>query len=329
MKLFRSFALALTIAASTLTASASAASLAAANEKVFTIGTGGVTGVYFPAGGAMCALVKKAQGTNGAACYAEVTNGSIYNLNALRSGEIDFGIAQSDMQYLNYTGNAYFKNSGPFKELRSVFSLHSEPFTLIARRDSGIKSFEDLKGKRINLGPRGSGMRATMEMLMHEYGWDHSAFQSTSEMDVSEEGKALCNNEIDAMTYAAGHPNGAIQEISYTCDVVIVPLTGEKVEALLKQYPFYSKAVIRGGIYTGNPQDIPTFGVKATLVTSSKINEQEVYDFTKAIFSNLNLLKAQHPVMSNLTPDQMIHDGNTAPLHPGAARYYREQGWIK
>lgn len=302
---------------------------APARENSITIGTAGVTGVYYPAGGAICGLVKRSSKQSGLRCWVESTGGSIYNLSAVRERDLDLGIVQSDWQFHAYNGTALFERIGADKTLRSVFSLHSEPFTVVARRDANIHSFDDLKGKRVNVGDPGSGMRATMEELMRAKGWTMQDFSHVSEMKVAEQGKALCSNQIDAMVYAAGHPNGAIQEVTMACDVVLVSVEGPAVDALIKQYPFYAYATIPGGMYHGSPENVKTFGVKATLVANESVPEESIYQLVKSVFENYDTFKAMHPVFSTLDRNLMVTDGNTAPLHPGAERYYREVGLLK
>lgn len=300
-------------------------------RKDVTIGTAGVTGVYYPAGGAICRLVNRQRGKlHNIHCGVESTGGSIYNLNAIRQGELDLGVAQSDWQYHAYLGTALFEYNGmgPDEDLRSVFSLHSEPFTIVARKDSGIQSLDDLLGKRVSIGNPGSGMRATMEILMQAKGWQMDDFKRVYELKATEQGQALCDNNIDAMIYAAGHPNGAIQEVTSTCDAQIIPVEGEAVDRLVEEFPFYAYANIPGDMYAGNPTDIPTFGVKATFVSSAKVDPELVYTVVKAVFENIDGFKALHPVFSTLDPAHMVEDGNTAPLHPGAERYFREAGLL-
>lgn len=300
-----------------------------AADRYITIGTGGVTGVYYPAGGAICRLVNRGRKDHGIRCSVESTGGSVYNLNALRAGELDIAVAQSDWQYHSYMGTGPFKSLGKDKNLRSLFSLHSEPFTVIARADAGVKSFEDLKGKRVNIGNPGSGQRATMEAIMEVKGWDKSVFKLASELKASEQAQALCDNKIDVMIYAAGHPNGAVQEVTTTCDAKIIPVEGEAIDKLVNQFPFYAYTTIPGNMYNGNEEDIRTFGVKATFVTSATIETEIIYQVVKAVFDNFDNFKTLHPVFSTLNPKDLIRSGNSAPLHPGAEKYFRERGWIK
>jgi len=306
----------------------SAATASAAEQSGdFFIGTAGIDGVYYPAAGAMCILMERTK-TFAPRCRVLSTGGSIYNLNALRLHELDMGIAQSDWQYHAYNGTALFERIGPDKTLRSLFSLHGEPFTLIARKDSGIKTLDDLKGKRVNIGSPGSGMRATMEMLMKAKGWTVRDFKLAMEKKVTEQGKELCDNTIDAMVYTGGHPNGAVQEVTTLCDAVLIPVDGEVVETLMEKFPFYTVSVIPGGMYNNNPENIKTFGVKATLVTNESENEEDIYQFVKTVFENFDAFKTLHPVFSRLNKDSMIKEGNIAPFHPGALRYFNEQGLV-
>ncbi len=300
-----------------------------AADKFITIGTGGVTGVYYPAGGAICRLVNRGRRDHGIRCSVESTGGSVYNLNALRSGDLDVAVAQSDWQYHSKEGTGPFLAQGADKKLRSLFSLHSEPFTVIARSDSGVKKFDDLVGKRVNIGNPGSGMRATMEVIMKSKGWTNKTFKLASELKASEQAQALCDNKIDVMIYAAGHPNGAVQEVTTTCDTKLINVVGPKISELIEKYPFYAGATIAGGMYSGNLDDTKTFGVKATFVTTSDLDEEIVYQIVKAVFNNFNNFKTLHPVFSSLDPKDLIVDGNSAPLHKGAIRYYKEKGLIK
>jgi hypothetical protein len=298
----------------------------AAEQRFVTIGTGGVTGVYYPTGGAICRLVNKSRKQHGIRCSVESTGGSVYNLNAIRNGELDMGVAQSDWQFHAYQGSSKFKDAGPNEKLRAVFSVHPEPFTVVARADAGIKSFDDLKGKRVNVGNPGSGQRGTMEVVMTAKGWTMSDFQLASELKSSEQSKALCDNKIDAMVFTVGHPSGSIKEATTTCDTVLVNVAGPVIDKLVTERDYYRTAVIPGGMYSGNENDTQTFGVGATFVTSSDVPEEVIYNVVKAVFENFDTFRKLHPAFANLNKSEMIKDGLSAPLHDGAVRYYKESG---
>lgn len=303
-------------------------STASAREFV-TIGTGGVTGVYYPTGGAICRLVNKDRKEHGIHCAVESTGGSVYNINTIRAGELDMGIAQSDWQFHAYNGTSKFEEAGPFKELRAVFSIHPEPFTVVARADSGIKNFQDLKGKRVNIGNPGSGQRGTMEVVMEAMGWTTDDLKLASELKAAEQSKALCDNKIDAMVYTVGHPSGSIKEATTSCDSVLVNVTGPEIEKLIAEHPYYRHATIPGGMYRGSDEDTQTFGVGATLVSSTNTSDEVVYTVVKAVFENFDDFKKLHPAFENLKKEEMVKDGLSAPLHPGAEKYYKEAGLLK
>jgi len=302
------------------------ASTAVGADSFITIGTGGVTGVYYPTGGAICRLVNKGRKEHHVRCSVESTGGSVYNLNTIRAGELDMGVAQSDWQYHAYNGTSRFKDQGPNKELRAVFSVHPEPFTVVARADSGIKNFDDLKGKRVNIGNPGSGQRGTMEVLMAAKGWKKSDFALASELKPAEQSKALCDNKIDAMIYTVGHPSGSIKEATTSCDTVLVAVSGPAVDKLVKDNDYYRTATIPGGMYRGNSNDVQTFGVGATFVSSTNTSNETVYVVVKSVFENFDSFRKLHPAFAHLKKEQMVKDGLSAPVHDGAMKYYKEAG---
>ena len=302
---------------------------AAAQQKFVTIGTGGVTGVYYAAGGAICRLVNKDRAKHGIRCSVESTGGSVFNINTIKAGELDLGVSQSDVMYNAVKGEKQFKDSGAYGDLRAVMSLHPEPFTVVARKEANVKSFADFKGKKFNVGNPGSGTRASMEEILAAMGWKMSDFALASELKADEHGPALCDGKIDGFFYAVGHPSANIQDPTTTCGAKLVPLTGAYVDKLVKQWPFYAKVTIPAGLYPNNPQATDTYGVLATVVASSKAPADTVYQVVKAVFDNFDEFKRLHPALAHLKPENMVKDGLSAPLHEGAARYYKEKGWIK
>jgi TRAP transporter TAXI family solute receptor len=309
-------------------ATALLAAPATAQQKFVTIGTGGVTGVYYAAGGAICRLVNKDRAKHGIRCSVESTGGSVFNVNTIKAGELDLGFAQSDVQYNATKGVNQFKD-GPVADLRAVFAVHPEPFTVVARKEAGITKFEDFKGKRFNVGNPGSGTRASMEELLAALGWKMSDFSLASELKADEHGPALCDGKIDGFYYGVGHPSANIQDPTTTCGAKLVPLTGPVIDKLVEAKPYYAKVTIPAGLYPNNPQATPTYGVVATVVASAKTPADTIYAVTKAVFDNFDEFKKLHPALANLKPEDMIKNGLSAPLHDGAARYYKEKGWLK
>ncbi len=299
-----------------------------AQQQFVTIGTGGVTGVYYAAGGAICRLMNKDRAEHGIRCSVESTGGSVYNVNTIKAEELDFGVVQSDVQYNAVQGEAQFKDAGPFGDLRAVFALHAEPLTVVARKEVGVKRMEDFKGKRFNVGNPGSGQRATVEMLLPALGMSMADFSLASELKPDEHGAALCDNKIDGFAYVVGHPAANIQDPITTCGAKLVPVTGAGVDQLLAQHPYFASVSVPGGLYVGNPDPTPTFGVVASFVTSSKVADDTVYTLVKAVFDNFDDFKKLHPAFAGLEPKQMIKEGLSAPLHGGALKYYKEKGWM-
>jgi len=308
-------------------AAVSLAFAASAQQQFITIGTGGQTGVYYVVGQSICRLVNRSSDEHGLECTAPSTGGSIANINAIKAGDMDMGVAQSDWQYHAYNGSSEFEGN-QFEDIRAVFSVHPEPFNVVARADSGIESFEDLQGKRVNVGNPGSGQLATMQVVMEQMGWTMDDFALASELKPAEQSAALGDNKVDAIIYTVGHPNGSIQEATTTVDARLIPVDTPEIQALVEERPYYSFATIPGGMYKGNDEDVTTFGVRATFVTSADVDEETVYQVVKAVFDNFDRFKGLHPAFANLEPEEMISEGLSAPLHPGAERYYREQGWL-
>jgi TRAP transporter TAXI family solute receptor len=310
---------------------------AAAQDDVsyISIGTGGPTGVYFVVGNAVCQMVHReaAEGRSegrkhGLRCSAPSTAGSTYNIGQICEGQLDFGVAQSDWQFHAYEGDAPDRVN-PCPKLRSVFSVHGEPYQIIAGKDSGIQSWNDLKGKRFNIGNPGSGQRGTTKELIEGHGWTTADFAAATELTSTEQSTALCDGNIDAFGYTVGVPNAGVAVATDGCDAYIVDLSEDDVaKKLVADHPYYGFTTIPAGTYATTDKDVTTFGVLATFVTSEDVSEDAVYEVTRAVFENLDAFRALHPAFANLDPAKMITNGLSAPLHPGAEKYYKEKGWM-
>lgn len=295
-----------------------------------TIGTGGVTGVYYPTGGAISRIVNKKSAEYGIKATVESTGGSVYNINAVLAGDLEFGIAQSDRQYQAYYGKAEWADRGPQKKLRSVFSIHPESITLIASEPSGIKSVADLKGKIVNIGNPGSGQLQNSKDVLEAAGLTEKDIKPEYAKAVEAPG-LLQDGRIDAFFYTVGHPNGNIKEAtSGRVKVRIVPIDGAVADALVNKYPYYAKSIIGADNYPEalNKKDIHSVGVKATLVTNADVPNKVVYAITKEVFDHFDEFKSLHPAYAHLTKQAMLK-GLTVPLHPGAIKYYKESGLDK
>lgn len=308
---------------------------ASAQTKFFSIGTGGPTGVYFVVGEAICRMVHKeaAEGRksgrkHGFRCAAPSTAGSVYNINQIKSGGLEMGVAQSDWQFHAFNGTSKFEGN-KFASLRAMFSIHAEPFQLIVGRKSKIKSLADLKKKRVNIGNPGSGQRGTFEVLLKAHGMSEKEFKSATALTSSEQSGALCDGNIDAYGYTVGVPNSGVSQATDGCGARIISLNTDPVKKLVAENPFYAFATIPKGTYKTTKKDVVTFGPMATLVTRADVPEDMVYEVVRAVFENLDDFKALHPSFARLDPKDMLTNGVSAPFHPGAARYYKEKGWIK
>lgn len=303
----------------------SAGDASAAREPVaITIATGRVGGLYHPLGGAICNLINEDHDEHGLSCTVGITNGSIDNIASLRKGDVALAMAQSDWQHDAFKGSGSFKAAGPFTDLRSVFAVYVESFTVVARGDKHFKTFEDLKGQRVFMGKPGSGRRLTMQVVMKAYGWTPEAVTDVTEFKAANLAQALCDHEFDAFIYTIGHPNPTVKEATTTCNAEILPVVGSGIDKLIKERPFYIASVIPGGLYPGHSREISTLGLVATLVTRAEIQPEIIHQVAKAFFENLDKLQEASPIFSSLSRQDMFKAGLTAPLHEGVVKYRSE-----
>jgi len=303
---------------------------AGGGTQFVTIGTGGVTGVYYPTGGAISRMVNAKSAEYGIRASVESTAGSVYNINSVLNGDLEFGIAQSDRQYQAIMGMAEWESTGAQEKLRSVFSIHPESITLIASAETGATNIADLKGMRVNIGNPGSGQLQNSIDAFTAVGMDVETDIHAEQVKAVESPGLLQDGRIDAFFYTVGHPNGAITEAtSGRIPVRILDIAGPGIDALIERLPYYAVSVIPASLYpqAQNTSDAVTIGVKATLVTSADVSDDVVYAITKEVFENFEDFKSLHPAYQVLTKESMLQ-GLSAPLHPGAVRYYEEAGLL-
>lgn len=301
---------------------------ALAEVKYLIIGTGGPTGVYYPTGRIISRMVNRSSADHDLRLVVESTPGSVFNLNGVLKGDLDLGVVQSDLQYQAWKGLAEWRKSGPQAGLRSIFSIHSETFFLVAAGDSSIRAYVDLKGKSVAVGAPGSGQRQNLIDILAEYGLTHDDFALAEPAPAAESPRMLSQGRVDAFVYTVGNPAKMITEATQgRRPVRFVPVDSDRLAALIERHPYYVRADIPIAFYRRalNKKDVPTFAVKATLVCRADLPVENVYRITKAVFENFEAFKAGHPAFSTLTKAQMLQ-GLTAPLHPGALKYYREAG---
>ena len=296
------------------------------SSEFITIGTGSVTGIYYTTGGSICRLVNKYKDST-IRCSIQSTEGSLYNLNSVNNKDLDFAIVQSDILYQASHNKNNFKNSS-YSKVKSIMAIYPELLTLVTKKDANINTIMDIKDKRINLGSSGSGNETTALTLFNEIGLTKNDLKEASSYNASEMSDALKNNKIDGYFYMVGHPTSTIKDSSSSVNIKIIPIENEITNKLIEKYPYFTKGNIPGGIYKGQVEDIPTFGVKAVLVVNEKVNEKIVYAVVKAILENFDEFKKLHPAYSNITKESLL-EGISTPLHEGAKKYYEEIGLIK
>lgn len=291
----------------------------AAAQDFFTIGTGGVTGVYYPVGGATSKIVNDAD--VGMRLTVESTGGSVFNISAIEAGQLDLAIAQSDVVYQAYNGEAAFEDE-PVESLRTVMGLHPEPMHLVCDADAEVGSFEDIAGKRVSIGNPGSGILNTVQAMLEAKGMTEDDFEAEY-LRAAEAPDFLRDGRIDCFFYTVGIGGAAIQDITTTSDVDIVPMDDDEFAELIEEFPYYAFATVPAGTYDGQDEDVTIFGVKALFVASTAMSEDDVHTIVSTILDNLEEFQGTHPALAELTGEDFL-SGLGAPLHPGAERAYEE-----
>ena len=288
-------------------------------------GGASITGVYYQVALQISNMMNKHAGDK----YNYIgrpTGGSVFNINAIDRGAFDFAVAQSDRNWQGFNGAADWEGK-PVTGLRSVFSMHPETVMLLTNKAAGIKSVEDLKGKRVNIGNPGSGQRGNAEDVLRLYGLDFNKDFSAEALQQAEASRALVDQKIDAFFFTVGNPSAAIEEPAQSVDLDMIPINSDAIKNFVKEHPYYIMTKVPGGTYKGIDNDVETYAVTATVVTNEAVAEEIVYDMVKTVFENLEELKASHAAFRVLDPKEMLQ-GLSAPLHPGAEKYYKEKGWM-
>jgi TRAP transporter TAXI family solute receptor len=298
------------------------------NDRFVVIGTAGETGVYYPVGQAICGLLNSGRAEHGMRCSARATAGSFYNIEALRRGEVEYAIVQSDWQHYAVRGAGAPQPMLVFPALRAMLSLHGEVLSIVVRRDARIVLLEDLQGKRVNLGLPGSGQRESIRLLFEAMGQEIERLVIATQFSPEEQARALCEGSVDALVYLAGHPNTAIGAALEACDTTILPIDGTLVERFVRQNPYYAAATVPANTYPNQRRPIRSVGLLATLVTTTRESEENVYQMARAIYEGFDKLKTVHPALTELDKVETTKAGLTAPLHRGAERYLRAAGMM-
>ncbi|QCD45457.1 TAXI family TRAP transporter solute-binding subunit [Campylobacter mucosalis] len=299
------------------------ASTLSAKEFV-SVGTGGMTGTYYPIGGAICRLVNKDPNIK---CSVQSTGGSVYNVNNVLKKELSFGFVQSDVVYDKYNGTGKFSGAAD-TNLRSVVSIYPELLAFVVAKDANIKSVADLAGKKYNVGNPGSGNEVTTLAVFKAKGLDVANLGHRGVLTVQECPHALKDKKIDGYSFVVGHPTANITDAANSLPIDILNIEGSEIDAMLKEYPYFAKGVILKGSYEGVDHDVNTIGVKAVLVTNKDMSDASVKAVVKAIIDNFDEYKTLHPALKSVTKESLI-EGLSAPLHPAAQDVFKEAGIIK
>jgi TRAP transporter TAXI family solute receptor len=293
-------------------------------QTFYTIGTGGVTGVYYPVGGATAKIVNDAN--VGLRLTVESTAASVFNVKSIQNGSLDLGLAQSDVVYQAIHGQDAFDGSA-YAGLRAVMGLHAEPMHLVCRGDAGVTQFSDLVGKRVSIGDPGSGTLNTVRGMLEAKGIEESSLRAEY-LKAAEAPDFLRDGRLDCFFYAVGVGAAAIRDVTATTDATIVPLDDAEFQTLIDEFPYYAFATAPAGTYGGQDEDVTLFGVKALFVNGEDMPEEDVYKIVKAILDNMDAFHAIHPALATLTPADFLTGLGGAQLHPGAERAYTEAGLL-
>lgn len=294
--------------------------------QFLTVATGGITGVYYTAGEALCTAIEKSRARHGLRCMVESTPAAVHNLHALRRGDVHFAFAQADTEFAAARGIEEFRAATPDTQLRAVAGFHLEWMTVVVRRGSATK-VEDLMGKRVSFGAAQSGTRHSVSALLRSFGKRVTDFGEVVMLKPDELADAVCQGRIDGYLYHVGHPARLVEETTSRCAAVLLPLDSARIDALTREYVYFVPGAIAGGLYAGNPNPVPTYGARAVLLTHAQVPDRVVYEFTRALHEELATFRAAHPALAGLQSPQMAQGGAVVPLHEGARRYYRERGW--
>ncbi|HOA15179.1 MAG TPA: TAXI family TRAP transporter solute-binding subunit [Bacillota bacterium] len=293
-----------------------------------TLGTGGVAGTYFPLGGVIAGVINKYNPNYN--MNAVSTGASVANLNGLKAGDFDLIIVQNDTAYFMYNGSEGSQFAGAaYKGFGAICNLYPEPLQIVVRYDSDIKTFADLKGKRVSVGDAGSGTEVNARQLFEVYGMDYKKDTKYEYSSFAQASAKFKDGGLDAFFVTGGVPTAAITETAVTHKIRILSIEDAKIAEIQKKLPFLAATTIPAKAYGANqPDGAKTVAVMAILVASNNVNTTVVYDITKTIFEKTADIAAGHAKGASIKLAEAI-DGLGAPLHPGALKYFKEKGLVK
>ena len=293
------------------------------------LGTGSVQGVYFPIGGVICRLLNRHKSLHRIRCSLESTGGSIYNLRELREGNFDIVFAQSDWQYHAYNGTSTFREEGPNKALRSIFALEPDPLALIVKTNSDIKRFDDLENRTVSFGYARSLQHRIINDLLAAKGWTDKNFKAVRRMSDTKQVGALCEDKVEAILLLASSLTDYLRDLSEDCKLRLVPIEAPEIADIIAEKPYYRIGEIPREMHLDSEKDTVSFGLGATFVAQESTSPKAIYHVVKEVVENFKDFQSLHPSLETLNKKEMPYAGLTAPLHPGAIRYYREARLLK
>lgn len=312
----------------------------AQDMSFFRIGTGGTAGTYYPIGGMIANSISNPPGSracdDGGSCgvpglvaTAVASNGSVGNINGIKSGSLESGFTQSDVAYWAQTGTGLWKDQPAVEDLRLIANLYPESIHLVARADSGIKSVADIKGKRVSLDEPGSGTLVDAKIILEGYGLSEDDVKAEY-LKPDQAADRMRDGAMDAFFFVGGYPAGAIAELASQHAITLVPIEGEAADKLREKYNFFAADVFPGGTYKGVDGDVNTISVGAQLVTSAKQSDELIYNIAKALYNEntQKLFSSGHNKGKLITLDNATK-GAGIPFHAGAERFYKEAGALK
>lgn len=289
------------------------------DDNTINIATGGTAGTYYPIGGAMADVISK--NAENFTANVQSTGASIANLNMLKDGDVQMAIVQNDIAYYAVNGTNMFDKK--ISNITAIASLYPETCQFVTLDTSDVRSVADLKGKKVAVGAAGSGAEANVRQILQAYGLTYDDIDEQF-LSFAEAATALRDGAIDVACLTAGAPTASVQDVANQKNIRLIPLTNDKIEQLIAEYPFYTKITIPSGTYKGVDEDIQTVGVMAILVASDKLSEDKGYSITKAIFENLDKIVAAHPAAKNIQKDTAKNGLEFMPMNKGAEKFYNE-----
>ena len=288
------------------------------------MGSGWVTGVYYPLAGAMSRIAHEAM--DNISLTVESSGASVVNVKLIGSGDLDMAIVQNDVAYYAYNGlfRDDFKDS-PITNMQGLFSLYPEPVQLVASVESGITSPADLAGKRIAIGPLGSGAEVNAMQIIEVYGMTLDDFDAVERLEAGEAADYLKDGRVDAAFFTVGIGASVIADLAVNHDIVVVNIDDAKAEELMELEDFYATATIPGDVYHNVPE-ANTIAVVSIVVCHEDLGEDLMYEFVKGIFDNVNTIHDAHAVAGKLVTLDTALDGMPLDLHPGAEKFFTEVG---